>query len=123
MTNPATPDTDPAAIPTLMEPVAGGDAAALGGDARRDVAAPVPGREHQQALFADLEPAPEKPVRKPAPTPAERLRAAREMLRARAPAIVEEVAAAHQQQLHAALRQRLQQELAQLLADLGGPEP
>lgn len=120
MTNPATPGTDPAAIPTLMEPVAAGDAPILSGDARRDVS--VRGREHQQALFADLEPAPEKPVRKPAPTPAERLRAAREMLRARAPAIVEEVAAAHQQQLHAALRQRLQQELAQLLADLGGPD-
>ncbi|MFP5441558.1 MAG: hypothetical protein ACLGHJ_08705 [Gammaproteobacteria bacterium] len=105
---------DHAAIPILMEPVEG--AAAPGAHGR------ALGREDQQPLFDDIPPAaaPER-RRAPAPSQADRLRAAREMLRARAPAIVEEVAAAHQKQLADVLRERLRRELNDLLDDLAGP--
>ncbi|MFZ5724210.1 MAG: hypothetical protein ACOY33_11190 [Pseudomonadota bacterium] len=110
MHDPSRPD--PAAIPILMEPVETPAPRALG-------------REDQQPLFADIPPAPAPEPRRsrnPAPTAADRLRAAREMLRARAPAIVEEVAAAHQKQLAEVLRERLRRELNSLLDDLAGPE-
>ena len=112
---------DPASIPILMEPVA--TEAAAGGPGTAD-ARPL-GREDQQSLFADIPPAaaPERRTRPPAPGPADRLRAAREMLRARAPAIVDEVTAAHQKQLTEALRERLRQELASLLDDLTADPP
>lgn len=111
MSTPAPPDQN--AIPILMELA---DTAPAG--------VRTLGREDQQPLFADLPPtaAPEKRVRPPAPSPAERLRVAKEMLRARAPAIVEEVAAAHQKQLAEVLRERLRRELSALLDDLAGPD-
>ncbi len=112
MNKPGQPAVD---IPILMELVA--DNSDDTQAARRSL-----GREDQQALFAELPPATSAKRRSP-PTPAERLRAAREMLKLRAPAIVEEVMAAHQQQLAADLRTRLQRELADLLADLDPPPP
>lgn len=119
MRRPGQPTID---IPILMEAVADTPAppveAVPGEHGRRSLA-----REDQQALFAELPP-PAGPVkRRPPPTPAERLRAAREMLKLRAPAIIEEVVGAHRQQLVADLRARLQQELAALLADLDPPSP
>lgn len=124
MNTPKTPPgVDPSAIPILMEPVAGGEPAApeLPADARRDVSPRAPGRTEQQLLFDDIEPQPARPARRPPPSPAERLQAAREMLRARAPAIVDEVMAAHRKQLDDALRERLRRELASLLDDLAPP--
>lgn len=104
---------DHAAIPTLMEPVEGG----------AHQPGRTLGREDQRPLFDDIPPAiiPERRSRAPAPSQADRLRAAREMLRARAPAIVEEVVAAHQKQLGDVLRERLRRELNDLLDDLTGP--
>lgn len=104
---------DNASIPILMEPVEGGS----------NVPVRTLGRQDQQPLFDDIPPAivPERRSRAPAPSQADRLRAAREMLRARAPAIVEEVIAAHQKQLGDVLRERLRREFNDLLDDLAGP--
>lgn len=113
--NDSTPKVPPVSIPILMEPVAAEDGAG---------ARPL-GRENQQSLFTDIPPPAPAPERRRAapPTQAERLRAARELLRARAPAIVEEVAAEHQKQLAGILRERLRRELATLLDDLAPADP
>lgn len=113
------PPDDHAAIPILMEPVpleAG----------TTDVAGPAAlPRAAQQSLFDDPAPQPAVP---PVPPPARRrtagpehLRAAGHLLRARAPAIVDEIVAAHAARLSAELRDRLQQELETLLDELTAP--
>lgn len=116
-TPPKGPPAD-ATIPILMEPVPGDAPGTVPDGSPRPLR-----REDQQSLFSDIPPAPPEPPRRPrtpAPSQADRLRAAREMLRARAPAIVEEVAAAHQKQLADVLRERLRRELSSLLDDLAG---
>jgi len=80
---------------------------------------PLPGREAQQALFdeADLPPAPAQPVRRRKPAPSLQ-RLAEDLLRARAPAIINELADEHARRLSAELGERLHRELVRLLAEL-----
>lgn len=124
MNDPAPKDPAESTIPILMEPVAGDDESPADSNAFQD-ARPL-GREDQQSLFTDL-PAPAstpRPAKRlPPPSQAQRLQAAKEMLRARAPALVEEVVAAHQKQLTGILRERLRRELSALLDDLAGDDP
>ncbi len=96
----------PADIPTLMEPVS--DAAP---DAPRAL-----GRRDQQSLFDEL-PAPATPPPRRSSTEAART-AALHLLRARAPAIIDEVVAEQSGRLTTALRERLRRELDVLLGTL-----
>ncbi len=122
-----TPDNKPpaaandfAAIPILLEPVP-------------QTPTPLPagtpsvrtlGRVDQQSLFDEPVPPNNPPppraraVRKTSAP--ELLRAAGHILQARAPAIVDEIVAAHAARLSAELRQRLQSELESLLKEMSG---
>ncbi len=113
------PPDDHAAIPILMEPVPLETGTA-------DVAGPAAlPRAAQQSLFDDPAPQPATPATPPAArrraAGPEHLRAAGHLLRARAPAIVDEIVAAHSARLTAELHDRLQQELESLLEELVAP--
>lgn len=121
-TPPPSPDDtgEHAAIPILMEPL---PEVAGNGDVP---AAHVLGRADQQSLFDEPEPpVPPRPrpaARRSAPGP-EHLRAAGHLLRARAPAILDELVQANAERLTAELRERLARELDSLLAELTGSAP
>ncbi len=118
---PATADDFSAAIPILLEPVP---------QAPTPLPAGTPvvrtlGRVDQQSLFDEPLPSDDAlPARSRAPTrktsTPELLRAAGHILQARAPAIVDEIVAAHAGRLGAELRQRLQSELESLLKEMSG---
>jgi hypothetical protein len=128
-----TPDSFPA-IPILLErvtedvdPAAGDPRVAPSPDtpvtqpaaiARVSVRV-LPGREAQQSLFdeADLPPATAMPARRRKPAPSLQ-RLAEDLLRVRAPAIINELADEHARRLSAELAERLRRELARLLAEL-----
>ncbi|MFZ5698064.1 MAG: hypothetical protein ACOY9J_04980 [Pseudomonadota bacterium] len=116
-----TADDNFAAIPILLEPVP---------QTSVPLSAGTPlvrtlGRVDQQSLFD--EPAPpnnalpprSRTVARKTAAP-ELLRAADHILRARAPAIVDEIVAAHAARLNTELRQRLQNELESLLKEMSG---
>ena len=112
---PAAPD-DFAAIPILLEPVAETPPALV------DVGAPrTLSRVDQQSLFDDPAPVtatrPRAVPRRAEPSP-ELLRAAGHILKARAPAIIDEVVEAHAVRLGTELRRRLQGELESLLREM-----
>lgn len=128
---------DFAAIPILLDPVrespAAGDAAPAGElpDEHQD-RRPL-GRADQQSLFDDITAgasdtppaspatATTKPARRPPPATGLQ-RMAENLLRARAPAIIDELVDAQAQQLSAALRERLRAELVTLLAELAADD-
>lgn len=132
-TPPAPPSAAPAAtddfaaIPILLEAVA--EASTPESPASLDdVRAPrALGRADQQSLFDDpgtprtVAPTPIKaPVRRTATASPERVRAAGHLLKARAPAIIDEVVTAHAARISDELRRRLQDELESLLAEMSG---
>lgn len=127
------PRDDFAAIPILLEPVPepAPEASAEDAPMRIDEDAadapeqrPVPGREAQQSLFD--EPAVPAPV---AATPRRRRAApslqqvAENLLRARAPAIIDELVEAEAGRLAGLLHERLRAELARLMAELAAKDP
>lgn len=79
----------------------------------------LPGREAQQSLFDALDLPPVSPPaarRKRLPPTLQRM--AEDLLRTRAPAIINELADEHARRLSTELRERLHKELARLLAEL-----
>lgn len=118
---PSATTDDFAAIPILLEPVPQTSAPlAAGTPLVRTL-----GRVDQQSLFD--EPAPPNTALPPRSRTVARktaapelLRAASHILQARAPAIVDEIVAAHAGRLDAELRQRLQSELESLLKEMSG---
>lgn len=80
----------------------------------------LPGREAQQSLFdaLDLPPAIPPPAARRKRLPPTLQRMAEDLLRTRAPAIINELADEHARRLSTELRERLRKELARLLAEL-----
>lgn len=82
----------------------------------------LPGREAQQSLFDDLPvPPPQRTRRGKLPPTLQRM--AEDLLRTRAPAIINELADEHARRLSTELRERLRKELARLLAELAEENP
>lgn len=80
----------------------------------------LPGREAQQSLFdaLDLPSAVPPPAARRKRLPPTLQRMAEDLLRTRAPAIINELADEHARRLSTELRERLRKELARLLAEL-----
>lgn len=101
------PGNDSATIPILMEPVSDTPSSTP----------PAPERPDQHSLFDESLPAAEAPPPRRHSTQAARA-AALQLLRARAPAIIDELITEQSKQLTALLRTRLQRELEALLGAL-----